>query len=45
MVLTANFRKDAARLAVPVYLMEGRFEAPGTAGPSQGVVRPARRPH
>ena len=30
-----DFRKDAARLAVPVYLMEGRFEAPGRLGPAQ----------
>ena len=30
-----DFRKDAAQLAVPVYLMEGRFEAPGRLGPAQ----------
>jgi pimeloyl-ACP methyl ester carboxylesterase len=30
-----DFRKDAARLAVPVYLMEGRFEAPGRLGPAK----------
>jgi proline iminopeptidase len=29
-----DFRKDAAQLAVPVYLMEGRFEAPGRLGPA-----------
>ena len=30
-----DFRKDAAQLAVPVYLMEGRFEAPGRLGPAK----------
>jgi pimeloyl-ACP methyl ester carboxylesterase len=30
-----DFRTDATRLAVPVYLMEGRFEAPGRLGPAQ----------
>ena len=30
-----DFRTDAAQLAVPVYLMEGRFEAPGRLGPAQ----------
>jgi pimeloyl-ACP methyl ester carboxylesterase len=30
-----DFRKDAAKLAVPVYLMEGRFEAPGRLGPAK----------
>jgi pimeloyl-ACP methyl ester carboxylesterase len=30
-----DFRKDAAHLAVPVYLMEGRFEAPGRLGPAK----------
>ena len=30
-----DFRKDATRLDVPVYLMEGRFEAPGRLGPAQ----------
>ena len=30
-----DFRKEAARLTVPVYLMEGRFEAPGRLGPAQ----------
>ena len=30
-----DFRKDATQLAVPVYLMEGRFEAPGRLGPAQ----------
>jgi pimeloyl-ACP methyl ester carboxylesterase len=30
-----DFRKDAAQLAVPVYLIEGRFEAPGRLGPAQ----------
>ena len=29
-----DFRKDAAHLAVPVYLMEGRFEAPGRLRPA-----------
>jgi pimeloyl-ACP methyl ester carboxylesterase len=30
-----DFRKDAPHLAVPVYLMEGRFEAPGRLGPAR----------
>jgi pimeloyl-ACP methyl ester carboxylesterase len=30
-----DFRHDAAKLAVPVYLMEGRFEAPGRLGPAK----------
>jgi proline iminopeptidase len=30
-----DFRKDATQLAVPVYLMEGRFEAPGRLGPAK----------
>ena len=30
-----DFRKDAARLDIPVYLMEGRFEAPGRLGPAK----------
>jgi pimeloyl-ACP methyl ester carboxylesterase len=30
-----DFRKDVVRLAVPVYLMEGRFEAPGRLRPAR----------
>jgi pimeloyl-ACP methyl ester carboxylesterase len=30
-----DFRTDATRLAVPVYLMEGRFEPRGRLGPAQ----------
>jgi proline iminopeptidase len=30
-----DFRQDARQLAVPVYLMEGRFEAPGRLGPAK----------
>ena len=30
-----DFRTSAAHLSVPVYLMEGRFEAPGRLGPAQ----------
>ncbi len=30
-----DFRRDAAHLAVPVYLVEGRFEAPGRLGPAK----------
>lgn len=30
-----DFRRDAAHLAVPVYLMQGRFEAPGRLGPAK----------
>ncbi len=39
-----DFRTDATQLAVPVYLIEGRYEAPGRLGPATAVVRPARRP-
>jgi proline iminopeptidase len=30
-----DFRKDASHLSLPVYLMEGRFEAPGRLGPAK----------
>ena len=30
-----DFRKSAAQLRVPVYLIEGRFEAPGRLGPAR----------
>lgn len=30
-----DFRTDATHLAVPVYLIEGRFEAPGRLGPAE----------
>ncbi len=30
-----DFRKDAAHLAVPLYLMGGRYEAPGRLGPAK----------
>jgi pimeloyl-ACP methyl ester carboxylesterase len=30
-----DFRKDATQLDVPVYLVEGRFEAPGRLGPAK----------
>jgi proline iminopeptidase len=30
-----DFRQDAAKLAVPVYLVEGRFEAPGRLAPAR----------
>ena len=29
-----DFRRDAVSLDVPVYLIEGRFEAPGRVGPA-----------
>jgi pimeloyl-ACP methyl ester carboxylesterase len=41
-----DLRSDAGRLAVPVYLVEGRFEAPGRLGPAQqwfeGLDAPAK---
>jgi pimeloyl-ACP methyl ester carboxylesterase len=41
-----DFRTDATHLAIPVYLVEGRFEAPGRLGPAQqwfeGLDAPAK---